>query len=499
MHRLAAILALALALTLAACAGELERGEAPIRTGDRDGGEPVDARWPDAASPDADLDAAPDAAPLPDRALWIVERPDPWSDGVRAALDPPHRPAGPDPLTALPEAAVLVRWRGPADPATATLQARLADPSRPTGLLYALGDRLAALRDDPPPGPAADWPFTVATADASWLAARLPDAARPLRLADAPLIAVDADWTDPAARAAFAALHDRYTALAPPARWAAVVDPAALDVDAPGLPDGLAAVIPRCGAPDPAARARLRAATAALAWLPCAAPPTNPRLDRPTAVAAPPAPAELRRRLVLARRDGAPIVIVDGAGGWRDDRQLDPVDGAPTAAPFALTTALVYAPYGTDRLAAVRETLLRPAGPVPATLADPPALLELVRTPGVTIDRLDATPGALALALRDADGRGRYELLLDDRPFIVPPDATLRYHRSDPAIALDLVFADGARLLDALPADEPHAGAVEARLAPFAGRRVEELTLVYRGGARALDARVDRPVIATDP
>ncbi|MCB9527286.1 MAG: hypothetical protein H6701_02655 [Myxococcales bacterium] len=136
---------------------------------------------------------------------------------------------------------------------------------------------------------------------------------------------------------------------------------------------------------------------------------------------------------------------------------------------------------------------------MPATLADPPALLELVRTPGVTIDRLDATPGALALGLRDADGRGRYELLLDDRPFIVPPDATLRYHRSDPAIALDLVFADGARLLDALPADEPHAGAVEARLAPFAGRRVEELTLVYRGGARALDARVDRPVIATDP
>lgn len=495
---------------LTACAGELERGEAPIRTGDREAGAPDAAPGdmapgdaaPGDATPDAThADAAPDPGPLPDRALWIIVRPDPWADGVRAHLDPPHHPTTADPLAALPDAAALIRWRGPGDPATAELEARWTRTDRPTGLIYALGDRLAALAADPPAGPPESWPLTVATADASFLAARLPAAARPLHLDGRPLIIVDADWTDPAARAAFAAAHARYTALAPPARWAALIDPTTLDPASPALPPHIDAIIPRCTTPDPAARARLRAVAdaAARTWIPCTTPPRNPRLDHPAALAEPPETAAFYRRLVLARRDAAPILIIDGIGGWRDDRQLDPVAGPDTAAPLALTAGLVYPAYGPDRLAAITHALHRPAGPVPRALADPPLLLELVRTPGVTIDHLDATPAALTLTLRDADAHGRYELLLDDRPYHLPPGATLSYHRTHPAIALDLVFEDGTRLLETLPDAADDDGQITHRLDPFAGRRVEELTLVYRGGHETLDARLERPTLHPAP
>lgn len=480
--------ALILGLALGACAGELPRGEQPVRPGE-----------PDALpAPDAALDAAPDAAPAtdlgppPDRAVWIIVRSDPWPDGLRAHLHPPHPatgPAGLAALDALPDTAALIRWRGAPDAAgAATLSAAWRAP-RTAGVLYALGDRLAALADPGPLDAAA-----AAVTDASLLAAWLPAAVAPLIHAGAPLIVVDADWRAPAALDAFAAARDRLETLGVPATWAAIIEP-----DDPVAPADIAAAVPRCEADDPAARRRAsRSLDPAVDWLPCVAAPHNPRLDRPRAVADDPAPATLARRLVLARRDGAPVIVVDGLGGWRDDRQLDPVEGPPTGAPAALTTGLVYRGYGPARLDAVRRLLRAPAGPIPTPLGDPATLIELVRSPGVIVEILEYTPDGLRVALRDAAATGRYEALLDARPFVVPEGAALRYVRTDPALAVDLVFEGGDRLADLLPEDGA-APAVIRRLDPFAGRRVEEVTLVYAGGRDRVDARIARPVVAPAP
>lgn len=504
----------AIVVGLLGCAGEFERGEVPLRTGSRDAA-PLDAAA-DVGAPfdamadgmvdgaDASLDAAPDASPdagwdPPPRALWVVVRDDVWSSGVRGRLLPPHRPVG-DPLDALPDAAVLVRWAGPG--ASDRLEAALADPRRAVAPIWALGARLDGRVD-------AAEARAVATADASWLAARLPEARRPLRVSaiegrgpvdpaetaavDGLLVLVEADWTDPLAAEALAAARDRAEGLGVAIGWGALVDPRVGVV-----PDGVDGVSPSCAVDEPAARARQRiaAAEAGRWWLPCVSPPINPRLDDEGRAAEPPTLDALRRVLVLARRAGTAAVVVDGVGGWRDDRQLDPVEGSPTAEPFPLTTGLLYRPYGRARLAVVHDTLRRPTGPMPSSLADPPALVELVRTAGVSVERVEVDGDGLAVALRDVGGGGRYELLLDDRPWRLPGGAALRYRRSDPAVALDLVFADGTRLLDALPAGDAGLD-VEVSLAPFAGRRVEELTLVYRGGVERLDARVERPTIVT--
>lgn len=469
------------------CAGELPRGEGPIRGGSGadgavvdgalDGG-PVDGQPPDGQPPDA-------GSP-PARALWLVVRDQPFSDGVRARLQPPHHPTGLDPRAALPEAALLVEWIGPAR--AEPLVDAWAEP-RPAGVWYPLGRRIEG-RDDPTERRA------IAVADASWLAARLPEARQPLRWRGAPLVVVDGPWDGPTLDA-FAAARDRVAELGVSVTWGAVFDPAG-----PGAegwpPPGVAVVLPRCAVDEPAARTRARQALApGIDWLPCLSPPSNPRLDDPRAAADDPHPDVLRRRLILARRVGAPVVVVDGVGAWRDDRQLDPVAGAPTGAPLDLTTGLLYRGEGDARIRAVRGLLLAPARADPAgPLADPPVLLDLVRTAGVIVERLESGPEGLDLRLSDATGRGRYEVLLDDRPFVVPPDATLRYRRSDPAVALDLVFADGVRLGDVLADD---GGLPVARsLAPFVGRRVEEVTLVYAGGRDRLDARISDPEVAIE-
>ncbi len=476
------LLAPLLALLLA-CAGELPRGEAPIRRPPITDGALPDADL-DLALPDTTPDAAPpDAGPPPDRGLWLVVRHDDVTDGVRARLQPPHTPAGPDPRDALPEAALLIEWRGPTDAAPLE-QAWRAD--RPAGVLYPLGARIAD-RDDPTDRRA------VAVADARWLAARLPSARRPLTWGGAPLIVVDAPW-DAAARDAFAAAEDAIRTLDVPITWGAVIDPASLGPEAiDPLPPGFDLAIPRCTAADFAARARARQALDE-DWLPCVAPPSNPRLDRPRAPADDPHPDTLRRSLILARRIGAPAVIVDGVGGWQDDRQLDPVVGEPTGAPASLTTGRVYAGYGSDRLDAVRDLLLAPARPrAIGPLGDPPALLDLVRSAGVLVERLEQTAAGLAVRLTDATERGRYEVLLDARPFVVPPGVALRYRRTDDALAIDLVFADGSRLLDLVP--DAGGARVERPLDPFVGRRVEEACLVYTGGRARLDARIEDPRI----
>lgn len=470
---------------LCACAGQAERDAVPVR-----GGPGADAALPDGALdlglPDAAFDAgAVDAGPTPERALWLVVRGQSHAEGVRARLQPPHTPTGETPQDLLPEAAALIAWRGPED------DPRLRDAwsaDRAAGVLYALGDRLVG-RDDPAERRA------LAVADVSGLAAALSAARRPLSWHGAPLIVVDGPWDAPM-NDAFAAARARLIELGVAVTWGAMVDPTAPWIADPehdgGPPAELDPVVPRCEVADAAARSRARQ-WATGDWLPCLSPPINPRLDAPRAAADMPDTDGLRRRLVLARRIGAPVVIVDGAGAWRDDRQLDPVSGPSTGAPVALTTAWVYRGYGTARIDAVRRLLLTPAGAAPGPLGDPPILLDLVRSTGVLVERLEQTAEGLALRLQDVTERGRYEVLLDDRPFVVTPGLVLAYARTDAAVAVDLIFEDGARLLDLLPDDGE--GQVRHGLDPLVGRRVEETTLVYAGGRARLDARIVAPRI----
>lgn len=362
-------------------------------------------------------------------------------------------------------------------------------------MLYDLGARIAG-RADPAERQA------VAVADVSGLLSALSEARMPLRWQGAPVVVVDGPWDAPMVEA-FAAARARADALGAALAWGAMVDPTAPWIAAdPGDdagPPPLPLMLPRCALADAAARNRARlwsTRRGAQAWLPCVTPATNPRLDHPRAPVEAPRIETFAQRLVLARRVGAPAIVVDGAGGWRDDRQLDPVGGAPTGAPIALTTGQVYLPYGDGRLSAARRLLLAPAGPALGPVGDPPALLDLVRSTGVIVERLEQAADGLALRLRDAAESGRYEVLLDERAFIVEPGLTLAYARTDPALTLDLVFEDGARLLDLLPDD----GALEVRrsLDPLVGRRVEEVTLVYAGGRAMLDARiVDARIEAT--
>ncbi|MCA9548104.1 MAG: hypothetical protein KC613_27045, partial [Myxococcales bacterium] len=175
---------------------------------------------------------------------------------------------------------------------------------------------------------------------------------------------------------------------------------------------------------------------------------------------------------------------VDGWGGWRDDRQLDPVAGDTTDRPAGLTSGRAYAGPGADRLALVGDLLGTAAGAPPADLAQAPELLALFEAPGVS-GHAEFDERGVAVTLVDeggADGR-RMEWLLDARPFRVPPTASLRYGRTSASLALDLVFADGQRLLAEAPATADRSVVVD--LAPFAGRRVEEVALVaFAGGAR---------------
>lgn len=481
---LAAALTAALAV---GCAGDLPRGDEIIRSGAAELG--VDATARDAGAPLGDSALAPDAGQPAEREVWVVVHEAPWSDGLRARLQPPHRPGGAiEDAGGVPGSANLLPWAGPGDRATPRLTAALAARGgRATGPIYRLDLRLDAAVVG------ADLEALV-TADASWLAARLDPAPGALRIEDRPVIIVEARWSLPSHGAAFAAFRRALDARAGPAWWVALVVPGEPH------PEGIDAVMPDCVATEQAARNRAQQAArrAGAAWLPCAAPSSNARLDEAGAVAGDPSTTAFRRALILARRAaGTGPVIVDGVGGWRDDRQLDPVVGEPTAAPIALTTGLVYAPYGAARLHAVREVLLRADGPAPEVLGGTPALLELVRTPGVLVERLDYDAQGISVRLQDSSGDGRYEVLLDDRPFRVPEGSILRYRRDDPRIRLDLVFADGTRLIDLAP-DPGDAPAVSRPLDAFAGRRVEEVGLVYAGGAARLDARIERVVLASD-
>jgi hypothetical protein len=496
-HR-AALLA---AFALFACAGEDEPALRPVRPGqdptDAVFFPPADAEPPDAALPDAALPDAGVTPRPPRRRTLVAVRDEAWGDGLRARLEPAQTPLGVDPLAALPDAALLVRWAGPDSPSTARLTALAAAGGRTFTVLYDLRARGAAR-------PGEDL-AALATADASWLAAHVGGAADLWRLDDGrPLLGAA---FGPGEAAAWRAAKARLSALPGDFAWLVEVD-VATD---PAVPEDAVAVLPAGAygyavggdraveaAVDGLQLARWRAATleAGAVWLPRARPPRNPRRAQPAGAVEPPDEGALARSLVLARRGvtpAAPWVVVDAVGAWTDDTQIDAVMGATTAAPAPLTSGLTYAAYGEGRVAAVAAALARPAGAPPDDLAAPPALLPLVRGDRTLVRRLERSAEGVHLALEGPTER--FEVLLDGRPFLVPEGARLVYERSDATVWVDLVFEDGDRLHDRQP-PPAGAGAVEVPLAAFAGRRAEEVTLVHPGGAPAVEAELRRVRIA---
>ncbi len=484
---------LSLLCVLCACAGSDEPSEEKIRGGM----EPP---------PDAQLDAAPDAAPIVDqglapdaaleppfrRDLWLVIRSDRWGDGPRAHFVPAHRPSlrggglprARDALRSLPGALPIVAWAGPESPGAELLQALRAEG--PTGVLYDLRRRAVGASDVD----------ARLRSDLSSLAAEHFAAANAARHEGAAILLIAGD---PKAPELLAAVEHLATLPVEVALFAEVdpLDPVALPEWAVGLfPAGgygfsLAGTAPHSDADD--ARALARWAGATERWLPRLMPP---RFRRDGLLEPPDHGRAFRRALVLARRvidPDWPVLLVDGVGGWADDRQLDPIEGEPTSAPMFLTQGLEYEAYGRARLDAVSDGLLGAAGGVPDLLAEP-ELIELHRDVGVRVQMLEHDERGLVVNLDDASGgQGRLEALLHGDAFRVPEGATLRYTRDDEALLVDLFFVGeglpNQRLHDLLP--RPEGEVVEVPLAAFAGARVEEVTLVYVGGRNEVRARVD--------
>ena len=438
-------------LCLAGCAERAEAPRVPIRMGgEGDARVIADAAIVDMTPPDAapQVDAAPPTTPPAARRVWYLQRHDDPADGLRAALDPPHTPAVFTDLAA----PVLVDWRGPESPGAEVLVRRLS-AGLPSAPFYVMDER-------------AD----QAAADVSWLAARALDHPNAIRLAERPVLVI----APPSDRSGLNAVRARLNALP--------IDPVLLievDVDDRPWPaaDG---IIPRTRAgadPDPSTQdaARLRAGRAAAAaigwaWIPRVGPPANRRLDTPDAPVARDSSAALIRSLVLGRRSALrdqPIVLVDAVGAWRDDRQLDPVDGETTDAPAALTADRTQTAYGQARLTAVETHLSRVRPSLPPRLAGPPLLLSWRDASSV---RAEADAAGIAVQI---EGVGDGEWLLDGRPFVLPADAQLQYQR-DGDVWVDLEFT-GDTLHDRVVL--PQSETVQIDLSAFAGQVVEAVVL----------------------
>lgn len=457
---LAPLLSLLPLLLLGGCVDEALGPRVPIRVG----GTPDFARTPDRGLEDA---APTDAAPPPDmrvpsvpssgRQVWFIQRHDPVNTGLRAALSPPQTPAPLDDLVA----PVWVVWAGPDSPGTAALTRRL-QAGLPTAALYHLADRTAD-----------------APADVSWLAARILSHPAALRLDGRPVLAV-APGPD---RAGLDALRRRLADLDIDAFMIIEVD-----VDDRPWPaaDG---VFPRAryGALDGTdqAAARLRAGrAAALAagwqWLARVGPAPNRRLD--DAQAPVPSADALTRSLILGRRGAQPeqpILLVDALGGWRDDRQVDPVDGETTATPIELTDARPQVAYGQGRLKAIEDHLLTVQPQPPDRLEDP---LVLLSWQGLEVPNAERVDNGITCT------GGPAEWAITARPFVLPSDAILQYVR-DGGAQVDLRFADGTRLHERVP--PPDGEIVRVRLAGFAGQIVEAVLLEATRAGRIEGLRLE--------
>lgn len=437
---------------LAGCATESIGPEVPIRSGGDPDQRVFDATPPDAAPHDAAPPPPPDAA-LPTTAspytIWFVQRHDAPSAGLRAALDPPQVPAPfPDPA-----APVLVEWAGPESPGAAVLLRRLA-AGLPTAPLYVMADRAAE-----------------AASDVSWLVARALDHPAALTHADRPVLAV----APAPGRDGLNPLRTRLAAL--PVEPFLVME---LDVtDRPWPAADAVIALARTGvAPDPVAQhverleaGRAAALSAGWTWIPRAGPPPNPRLIDPAGPVAATPGDDLVRSLVLSRQavtPGAPIVLLDALGGWSDDRQLDPVEGETTTAPDALTDGAPQVAYGQGRLLAVADHLSMVRASPPPRLTQRPILL---RSGGPTLPIWTHADGEITVETVS----GPCSWLIDGRPFELPADARLRYHRSGP-LRVELLFADGPALHARLPA--PTGLQIDLDLSAFAGEVVTAITVV---------------------
>ena len=415
--RVPLLLSVFFVLGLSGCAGLLDRPEAPIRRG-AGGGPPDDAAGPPTGE-ETDAGAgviSPGVGQAPDRRVWLLVRSDAWARGLRAHLDPPHRIQGEDAVPArYAEWPLLVHWAGPDSPGSHRL-ATFQREGRAVGIWYDL--RLRARGRE---RPQAD-----VVADMSWLAARVLKTEGVVREEGRPVLVVA---TDAEHGALAAAARARLDALGVEVYWVEQIDP--MDPVAVPPADG---IMPRCAGTDADNRRSWRAAadSAGVRWIPCASPPSNALLDLASAPPERPGIEAFVATLVRSRRaadTGAGLMVVDGLGGWRDDRQIDPVVGDPTAEPEGLTEGRIYHPYEMERLHAV-DALLRPAGPRPAALATPPRMIEIRRDGELIVNRLRRADQGVSLELTDSSGAGRYELLLAQRPFILEAGCRLRYGRT---------------------------------------------------------------------
>lgn len=504
------------ALSLLACAGELDRPRRPVEIATpaldavvvdaqpEDAFVPVDAR---AARPDATGDAAV-SAPETELRVFVRVRADPWASGLRAALRPPQ-PALPDlesNLAALGPAAVPVfDFDRPDDAAEARLHAHLAQA--PATVMFSPERHPDSLETD-----------------LRHVAAWVLDDARCARWNDLPVLFV----APPSSRTRLADTLERLAALPHPTAVLLGFDPLSPEA----LPAGLsmrarAQIAGRWSTrasgwsaegtgelPDTEASRALAEGwrETALSWpvVPLARAARNPRLTEPDApLEAPGTDAGLLRSLVLARRlaaSGEGVVLVDGLGGWLDDRQLDAIDPAAGRAvePAALTGGNAYPAYGTQRLDAVREALLLPPGAPQALAAGRVPLAELQRSDGVVVERLEYVGNRVEVALRDRAAGGRLVVLLDHRRFVVPEGARVAYIRTASALRVEWVLASDApdgvpSTLRMLSADAPATGRLEVDASPLAGQVVDSVVLVYEGGAGALQASVTLPSVSAAP
>lgn len=440
---------------LAACAAESIGPQVPIRGGGTPDAALVDLAVEDAARP-TDADVPPlDAAPPPtsaERTVWYLLRHDAPVDGVRAALDPPQTPAP----FADPVLPALVEWQGPDSVGAEVLRRRLAQ-GLPTAPFYLMAGRADA-----------------AASDVSWLAAHALEAPAAITLGDRPVLAV----APAPGRAGLDALRARLAQLP--------VDPLLLvEVDLDDRPwpaaDGIFAKERTGALPDPAGQngPRIRAGrAAALAagwlWIPRAGPPPNARLSDPLAEVSADAEAALVRSLVVSRRmttPARPIVLLDALGGWRDDRQLDPVEGRTTAAPEDISAGVDQIAYGQGRLQAVADHLAMVRAEHPPRFASTALLLDATADAPAT---LPADAGAYRIEALD----GRAEWLLDGRPFRLGAGARLSYARAGEAW-IDLQFADGPALHERLAI--PPVGPVTVDLSAFADLIVEAVVIEATG------------------
>lgn len=507
-------LLLACALSLWSCAGEREKGFQPIRAPDG-----VEVGVADSAPPVADegLPALVDAGARPDagapgippqRRHWVVVHGGPWSEGFRGHLEPPHEPA-PSSLKAagaarleptlallaqLPGASALVYWDGPERPGDTLLDALQAADALPVGVYYPLDVRASASPD----------PEGTARADVAWLAARALGSPSALRLNGQPALLVQPP-SGPGAAAVWSAFMDTITGLPQPPIVFGAVDVWA----APSLLPGLTGAFPRVApgyAPLSASADRLRhvqawrelTAAEDARWLALAHPPLNPRLrDAQAPISGHEQGRAWRRALALARQEVDarwPAVLVDGLGGWLDDRQLDPVRGELASDP-TLTDGLDYPAYGDARMGAARASLFADAALSPPDMgALSSAPLLLLQEEGLVLQRLDASEGTLRLRLTDrSGGQSALEALVDPRVFTLPAGAALQYRRDHPSATLDVLFEDGGRLrAGEVRLEGGGRETLSLDLSQAAGRRVEGLVMRYQGGDRSVEVTIDR-------